>query len=321
MKYTEFKNQVENGQKFSVYLFEGEDVFFRERGLTLLKNRLVENPDLNFVSLDSSVSVGDLIASLNGYPFLSAYRLTVVREFYPKQDYFKSGLKDYLENPSECSILAILNEKNSETLKKYKSVCVVDCGKADPLLIVKYVKSECERHGVTIDGETARLLGEYCSFDMTRLETETKKLTAYVGVGGTITKTELSEMVHRDTEYKIYEMTDYIGKKKFDYALAVIKDLLSKGETSQRILVSVYNYYRRLLHASISGKTPDELSKVYGIKEFAAKKTIEQATMFKKKALKSAVDMLADVDYKIKSGQIDAMLGMWVSVFKIMMEK
>ena len=59
-------------------------------------------------------------------------------------------------------------------------------------------------------------------------------------------------MVARDTEYKVYEMTDYIAKRKFDMALTVIKDMMSKGETAQRILTAVYNYYRRLLHCAIS---------------------------------------------------------------------
>ena len=41
MKYAEFKNGLESGDVFSVYLFEGEDAFFRERGLSLLKNKFV----------------------------------------------------------------------------------------------------------------------------------------------------------------------------------------------------------------------------------------------------------------------------------------
>ena len=57
--YTEFKNQMEGGATFSVYLFEGEDVFFRERGLKLLINKFVENPELNLVTLDADASISD----------------------------------------------------------------------------------------------------------------------------------------------------------------------------------------------------------------------------------------------------------------------
>lgn len=286
MKYVEFKNGLENGQEFSVYLFEGEDVFFRERGLTLLKNKFLSNPELNLVCFNGDVEVADLVASLEGYPFMSKKRVTVVKEFYPKQEHLKSGLKNYLENPLETSVLAILNEKPCEALKKFESVAVVECKKADASLIIKWIKAECIKSNVAISGETCGLIGEFCLHDMTRIESETKKLIAYVGDGGEITEGTVNEMVAKDTEYKIYEMTDYIGKKNFEKALEILKDMFSKGETPQRIITSLYNYFRRLLHAAISGKTANDLASAYGVKEFAARKIKEQSAMFKKKALK-----------------------------------
>ena len=318
MKFTEFKNGLADGKSFAVYLFEGEDAYFRERGMLLLKNQYVSEPDLNFVTLDGGFGAGELISSLEGYPFMSEKRMTVVREFYPKQDFFKSGLKAYLEDPFSQSILAILNEKPCDALKKFGSVCVVDCAKADTALLVKWIKAECARCDVTIQAETAKVLSEYCLSDMTRIETETAKLIAYVGAGQEITKNDVDTMVARETESKIYEMTDYIGKKQFDKALSVIKEMLFKGETEQRLIISIYNYYRRLLHASISDLTAEELAKVFGVKEFAIRKTKEQAAMFKKRALKSAVDALADADYRIKSGLADADDMMFLTIFKIM---
>jgi len=321
LKYTEFKNGLENGQTFSVYLFEGEDSYFRERGVKLLKSKFVAEPDLNLVTLDSDVSASELVASLEGFPFMSPKRMTIVREFYPKQDYFKSGFKAYLDNPSEVSILAILNEKPCETLKKYDTVAVVECKKADVSLLIKWIKAECAKDGVTIEAETAKILSEYCLSDMTRIETETHKLMSYVGKGGAISKEDVDAMVSRDYEYKIYEMTDYIAKKKFDKALSVIKDMMSKGETSQRILVAIYNYFRKLLHAAISDMDIQEMAVAFGVKEFAARKTKEQAAMFKKRALKSAVDALTDADYSVKSGKADADETMYLTVFKIMTDR
>jgi DNA polymerase-3 subunit delta len=321
LKYTEFKNGLIGGDEYPVYLFEGEDAFFRERGLALIKKQFVTEPELNVALFNSEVGVQELLSSLDGYPFLSKKRLTVVREFYPKQDFFKNGLKGYLENPSEFGVLAILNEKPCEPLKKFDSVCVVDCKKADPTLLLKWIKSECSRENVYIDGEAAKTLAEYCLSDMTRIENETHKLMAYAGNGGSISVSDVDQMVAKDTEHKIYEMTDYIAKKKFDLALDVIRDMMSKGETAQRILSSVYNYFRRLLHAGISGKTASELAEGLGIKEYPAKKLIEQSAMFKKRALKSAVDRLTDADFKIKSGKADVNEQMWLTVFAIMIEK
>ena len=321
LKYTEFKNGLENGQSFSVYLFEGEDAFFRERGLNLLKNKFVSQPELNLTVLQNDCSQEELISSLVAYPFMSEKRLVVIREFYPKQDYFKGGLKEYLTAPSDFCILAILNEKPCEPLKKFDAVCTVECGKADASLLVRWIKGECNTCDVKIEAETAKLLADYCLSDMTRIENETKKLCAYAGAGGVITFDDVNAMVARDAEYKVYEMTDYIAKRKFDLALTVIKDMMGKGETPQRILTAVYNYYRRLLHSAISDMSLSELASAFGVKEFAAKKTKEQAAMFKKRSLKSAVDALTDADYKIKSGQADADEKMWITIFKIMTDK
>lgn len=320
VKYIEFKNQLEDGRAYPVYLFEGEDAFFRERGYSLVKNKFVSQPELNLAIFDGEPTVGDLVASLNGYPFMSEKRMTVLKEFYPKQDYLRNGLKSYLDSPSDSGVLVILNEKPHEALKKFECVCVVDCAKADSQLLVRWIKAECNKSGVSIDGETAKALSEYCLSDMTRIENETSKLISYVGSGGVIDLTAVDEMVVRDAEYKIYEMTDFIGKRKFDKALAVINDMMSKGETAQRILVSVYNYFRRLLLIAISDKPNSELASMLGIKEFAVRKTKDQAEMFKKRALKSAVDMLTDVDYKIKRGILEANDAMWLSIFKIMLE-
>lgn len=321
MKYTEFKNGLESGEVHSVYLFEGEDAFFRERGLALLKNKFVTEPSLNYVCYDGDVSINELLPSLDGLPFMSEKRITVVREFYPKADAIKGGLKGFLESPNPMGIFAVLNEKPCEALKKFDSVLVVDCSKQDTALLIRWIRAECGKASVIIDGETAKLIADYCSSDMTRIQTETDKLISYVGTDGVIDKQAVEEMVVKDTEYKIYELTDYIGKKKFDQALSVIYDMLSKGETMQRITVSVYNYYRRLLLTAISDKTTAELATAFGVKEFAVKKTKEQASMFKKKSLKNAVDALTESDFRTKNGLNDADEIAWLTIFKIMTEK
>ncbi len=318
VSFAEFKNQLANGEEFAVYLFEGEDAYFRERGLYLLIKEFVSEPSLNLTNLESDCDITELVVSLNGYPFMSKKRLTIIREFYPKPEQLKKGLKEYFENPSNDCVFAILNEKPCESLKKFSAIQVVDCKKADLSLLVKWIKAETSKFNVSIDGQTAQTLAEYCLSDMTRIETETKKLVSYVGDGGTISKSDLDDMVARDTDYKIYEMTDYIAKKKFDLALNVIKDMSLKGESGQRVLSSVYNYFRKLLHAGISGKTSGELATALGVKEYPAKKLLEQAKSFKKKSLKNAVDRLTDADFSIKSGKVDLDEQTWLAVFAIM---
>lgn len=321
LKYLDFKNGLNAGQEYAIYLFEGEDAFFRESGVSLLKNKFISNPELNLVNLSAESDAEQIISSLEGYPFMSQKRMAIIREFYPKQEQLKKGLASYLENPFMSSVLVVVNQKPCDALKKFDSVCCVDCSKADVSLIIRWIKAECSLSNVTIDGETAKLLCEYCLSDMTRIKTETQKLIDYVLDVKVITKKDVENLVAKDLEYKIYELTDQIGKKNFDSALLIIKDMLGKGEQATRLLSYIYNYFRRLLHISISSMSEQEMAKAFGVKDYAITKMKSQSAMFKKRALKSAVDMLSDADYKIKSGQCDASDFAYLTIFKILTDK
>ena len=319
MKFTEFKKGLSEGKKFPVYIIEGEDAYFRESAVSVLKSALVSEPELNLSVFDGAGLDPDKFSSaLYSYPFMSESRLTVVREFYPKADFFKKRLKDFAEHPPEGSVLAVVNEKPSETLKKFTAACTVDCGKADISVIVKWIKAKCLSEGAEAEDAAARLLAEFCLSDMTRVKSETEKLIAFKGKGKTITAEDVKENVSRGTDYKIYEMTEALGKKNPAAALETVKDLLSKGETPQRLIVYMYNYFRRLLHISIANGSLSDKARLLGVKEYAAKKSAEQARLFSKRALKSAVDALADADFCIKSGKAEESEMFWITLFKIM---
>ncbi len=318
MKFTEFKRELEDKKESLAYLFEGEDAYFLERGLCLLKEKFLKEESLNFASFDGeSCQVSDMISSLESYPFMADKRLVKVTEFYPKSDSLKQ-LLDYFKNPNPTSILIVLNSKPFEGFKKCEFFTFIDCNKQDGIIIAKWIKARFLESEISIDMETAKRFAEFCSCDMVRIQNETEKLISYIGRGGEILLNDIEDNVVSSTEYKIYEMTDYIAKKNFDLAVYTIKDMLSRGETPQRLILSIYNYFRRLLHASISDMSLNELATYFNVKEFAVKKIKEQSSLFKKKSLKNAVDMLSDADYKIKCGLIDPDEVFWLSVFKIM---
>ena len=319
MKFVDFKSSLSGGEEYSVYLIEGEDAYFRSSAIDAIKNKFVDAPEINFVNYEGeNFSYGELETSLFSLPFMSPKRLTAIREFYPKEEGIKGGLKDFLKNPPKDSVLLIINEKPCESIKKYSSVCVVECDKADSVTLSKWIITYLKRSDINISFECARSLAEFCRCDMTRIKNETEKLACFVGNGGYVTEDVISENVYRDAEYKIYEMTDFIAKKNFSSAIAVVNDMLYKGEAPQKIIISVYNYFRRLLFVKISDLSEAELSGALGIKEFAVRKAKEQAGKLSAKSLKNAIDELSDADYKIKIGKVGEFNAMWLNVFKIL---
>ncbi|MBQ0099730.1 MAG: DNA polymerase III subunit delta [Firmicutes bacterium] len=318
MKYTELRKSLESSV-FSIYLLEGEDAFFRKKALEQIENKFVQEKSLNFIAFNGEDFIEeDFFSSIEMLPFMSEKRVTVINEFYPDKKNFER-LKGFLKNPPKEDILVISNGKPFDAFRKYESVCLVDCSKADLSLIEKWIVATCKGRGVEIIDKASQMICEFCLFDMTRIESEVNKLCDFVGFDGVIDEDIVNQMVTKDTEYKIYEMTEAIGKRKIEDALEIINELLSKGETLQRLTVSIYSYYRRLLHVSISTESNEELSKKLGIKEFAVKKAKEQAKAFRVTLLKKAVDLLADADYKFKSGILDIDNAFYLSLFKIML--
>ena len=326
MKFVDFKKSLENGEVFPIYLVEGEDAYFRASAQSALKTRLISEPSVNYATfegenLKDGASFSEFLSSLTCYPFMSERRMTVVSDYYPNKDAVKNISKLYESKEAESSVLVIVNSKTDENLKKLPSVCVVECKKADGATLARWVKGTCERSNVQIDLETASLVAEYCLCDMARISTETEKLISFALDKKFIDKSDVDSLIYRDSEYKIYEMTDYIAKRQINNAVKVVFELLEKGETEQRLLISIYNYFRRLLHVAISSMSEKELADAFSIKEFAIKKAKEQANAFKIVSLKKAVDILEDADYKFKSGKMDLTNEFYNSLFKILINK
>ena len=94
--------------------------------------------------------------------------------------------------------------------------------------------------------------------------------------------------------------------------------MLNNGEAPQRLLVSLYYYYRKLFHVAISNESDQELATAFSMKEYAVKKLRQQAKFFKVKSLKNAIDTLADADYAFKSGARDVDNAFMLGVFSLM---
>ena len=98
MKYVDFKKFTdENGAK-PIYLFEGEEGYFREKGEDMLKARFLQEPTLDYISLDGASLKGEQMRSiadaLNAFPLISEKRVVRVTEFYPTE----KDLIEHIEN-------------------------------------------------------------------------------------------------------------------------------------------------------------------------------------------------------------------------------
>ena len=323
MKFLELKNSVKN-QIFPIYYIEGEDAFLRQNALLTLKNAFLVEPDFNltnFTGASLKDDVEEFITAVKSYPFLSDKRLIVVSEYYPTAQELKGKkLKAIFNEVEETSIIIFVNSKACAPLKNQPNVTVVDCNKLDEISITKYLRASLLKQNVVVDSGAVSKLIEYTSCDMAKINGEISKLVSFVGENGVIDEEAVKTICVKDTEYQIYELTENIANKNFKNAFQTLNDMLSKNEDKQRLFISIYFHFRRLLHVSISSLTDGALATSLGVHEYAVKKAKIQAKKFSVKRLKSICDKLAGYDTAFKSGELSLDSVLWNSIFNAFCE-
>ena len=312
MKYVDLKKFTDENGAMPIYLLEGEEGFFRERGEALLKSRYVAMPTLDYVSFDGSEVKGDkmraIADALYAFPFASEKRMLRVTEFYPTEKEYEAHLKSLFENPPESGMLVIVNAGKGKTgsaqLAKKPNVTYVDCGKSDEETIKKWIFYTCKKSGVAVDGVTAGKIAAYCVLDMSRVEKETEKLIlCCTAMGNTrLTDEMVDEMVYPDSEYKIFELANALSRNNYGEFVKICNELQSKGFDEIALLSSLANYFKTLYELSLLKGSDKEVAAALGMNEYAVKKNRAQAAKFVKKELFLKYRQIYDAVCGIKSG-------------------
>ncbi len=314
MKYVEFKKFTDESGAQPIYLLEGEEIYFRERGELLLKTRFVQDTTLDYSAFEGNTLKGEKIKALvdgvNSFPFLSEKRLVKVSEFYPTEKEYEGYLKALFENPPTDSILLIVNASKGKTgtaaLAKKPNVTFVDCARSDEETVKKWIYGTCKRAGVYADGMTCSRLASYCAFDMSRIATETEKLLLYCGATGreTLTDDVVDDLVYPDFEYKKYELAGALSRKNYGQYMKILKELSLQGFHETELLSSLAAYFKGLYEVSISRGSDREIATALGLKEYGVRKNREQAAKYGQGELLAYYETLFGAISKIKCGEL-----------------
>ena len=112
----------------------------------------------------------------------------------------------------------------------------------------------------------------------------------------------------------MFELTDALSKRDADKAVS----LLSLMDKDTKTFNLVLNHFRRMFFASISDLEERELAELLGVKEYAIKKAKELSRNFSKLQLKNIYEMLGDVDFYIKNGQMQVENALYYLIFGIL---
>lgn len=308
MKFTELKNDIQKGAR-SIYLLEGNDAYFRIKGEDMIKSAFMQMPELNFTVLDGESlrgsSLTSLVSAVESVPFISEKRIVKVTEFHPSDTDYEKYLKNTFENLPAETILLIVNSEGKKGVDLKRKACItfVDCNCADEETVAKWAYITLRNAKITASVEICTLIARYCQCNMSRVALEVEKLIDYKKEGE-LSRDELDALVYKDTDYRIYEMTNAVARRDFDTFATIEGELCRKVGDETSVLSGLFSYFKNLMTILSSRDSDSRLSELLKMKEYGVRRSREQAQAIGEDKLKNMVAEIYSAISEIKCGNL-----------------
>lgn len=283
MTISDLDKRLKSEEINGIYLFYGENTFLLDSYVKKIKKMFGEMiQGINYITISEN-NIENLIQEMQTPAFGYNKKLIIVKNsnLFKKEAKTKqnkdNGLKDKIKEYIEKNIEEINNnlivvfceekiEKNSlyEIIEKLGKVCAFENLK--PVELQKKLKSICNAYGVNAPDSTLKNFIELVGIDMQENINEIRKLIEYAGKGGTITDEAVRLLTIKKIDAVIFDLTDSLGNKNIENAMQVLNDLIYNKEPIQRILITLYNHFKKLYIVKLAEKYNEDIARKFKFK-------------------------------------------------------
>lgn len=317
----------------SIKLLYGEERYLLEARLKKIKKEFGELvKGINYIQIDET-NVQELISDIETPAFGYENKLIVARNtgMFKKEKKTAKGPELAMMNLSK-KIADYINENNNLINEAVELIFVEEEAEKNnlynaiqkngeivefPLLklpeLMQNIQKICGAYKVNIDSNTARYFVENCGTNMQDLINEIRKLIEYSGEGGTITNKDIDLLCNKQIDSVIFDLTDNLGKKDIKKAIEVLNNLIYEKEPIQKILITLYNHFKKLYIVKVAEEYRKDLAQSMNLKPnqlFLTSKYKNQAKYFSKEEIEQIMGELTNLDANYKIGLIDINLGL-----------
>ena len=317
----------------SVKLLYGEETYLLETKLKRIKKDFGELvKGINYIQLDET-NVKELISDIETPAFGYENKLIIARNtgLFKKEKKNARGA-DVALNDLMLKIAQYIDENISLINEAVELVFVEESAEKNTLYrtiekngevtefaplklpqLIQNIQKICAAYKVKIDNETTKYFVELCGANMQDLINEIRKLIEYVGENATITKKDIDLLCIKQIDSVIFDLTDNLGKKDTKKAIEVLNNLLYEKEPIQKILITLYNHFKKLYIVKIAEEYRKDLATSMKLKPnqlFLTTKYKMQASYFSKEEIENIMEEFINLDANYKVGLIDINIGL-----------
>jgi len=301
---------------YPVYVVYGKDRRMVVDTAGQIKDKVVGQADeqLCLSSYEGNdVELAEVLDDLRTVPFLSEYRLVVVKQADEFIKQYRENLEKYLENPSKSGVLLLMPDSFPKNTRLAKAVVkigkVVDCEpvKAAQLAgyLAEYAKSE---YKLTLSRRAASVLIELAGDESGILLSEIDKLATYLADrqdNKEINAKDVQDLVGHNRQYSVFNVIDAMSGGYKAMALLRLDQMLGQDREAEYKSIGAFAWHFRRLYTArlMMDKRVSAQVIIRNVRIWAGQEQfIRQVRQISLKDVCGALQTLTEIDYASKTG-------------------
>ncbi|NOV03534.1 DNA polymerase III subunit delta [Paenibacillus planticolens] len=328
---------IQAGRQAPVYLCYGPEKYKMREFIQVLTDSLIEPEHKEFAvsKFDlSEISLSSVLEDAETLPFMVPKKLVIAKNalFFTgakestKIEHHLDRLTDYLKSPAEHTVVVFTVDADKLDERKKIVKALKDMEAAVPFLslspdeLQQWVAAGARQRGFSFTSEAADQLILYTGGNLQALSAEIEKISLYVGAGNEASADVIDQLVARSTEQNVFILIEDIVNVRLERAFVILEELLKQREEPIKIAALIARQFRIMLQVkelSKQGYSQQQMASQIGLHPFAVKVAEGQARKYKIEKLSEIMAQLADLDFQMKTGKIDKVLGLEMFLLRL----
>ncbi|MCS7458519.1 DNA polymerase III subunit delta [Paenibacillus doosanensis] len=337
MDYKSAMKQIQQGKIAPVYVCYGSESYLIHALTDRLTEQLVDPEHKSFAVTKYDLAetpLDTVIEEAETLPFMVPKKLVIAANALfltgakdsSKVEHKPERLTEYMRTPADFSVIVftVNADKLDERKKLVKSLkeanCLVPCASLSADDLTGWVRQEAEKAGFTFAPGVIEQFILYTGTNLQALSSELEKCALFVGRGGVLSADALDQLVTRSIEQNIFILIEHIVQLQLEKAFTMLSELLRRKEEPIKIMSLIARQFRIMFQVKDlqqQGYSQQQMASQLGLHPYAVKVASGQSSRFELKKLASILDQLSDLDYQMKSGKIDKVLGLEMFLLKL----
>lgn len=340
MSYKKTLKEISEGRVKSIYVCCGQETYLVQQFIDGIITRLIDpiHKDFAISKYDlTNTSIQSVIEDVETLPFMvpkkiviaqNAAFLTGAKEGTKalKIEHDIERLLDYIQLPVDYCILilTVQADKMDERKKLVKWLkelgCVISFQPLSMDDLSIWISVMAKKYKCTMDTKAIQSLIMNAGTNLERLASEIEKISLFMGSQSEITTEIIDRLVARNLEQNVFKMIEEIANLRLREALAIFYDLIRQREEPIKIMMLIARQFRIMLQVKSLGNkgySQQQMATQLKIHPYVVKLAAEQGTRFDEKHLNSILNQLADLDYAMKTGRVEKVMGLELFLLKL----